>query len=111
MLQLIGEKGELQDRPRNQMREHRHEAGKIDEVGHRFGLAAIDVDGVAKCLECVETDAERQHHAEERFPLKMTEANGADDFVICFNAKVEIFEKTERHQIAHDRDSNGSVLE
>ncbi len=102
MLQLIGKKRKLEDRPGNQMREHRHETGKIDEVGHCFGLATIDVDGVAKCLERVETDAERQHHAEEGFPLKMVEANGADDFVVGFEAKVEIFEKTERHQIAHD---------
>src|SRR5262249_3591323 len=75
------------------------------------GLATIDVDGVAKCLERVETDAERQHHAEEGFPLKMAEAKGADDFVIGFDAEVEIFEKAERHQIAHDRDSDGAVLE
>ena len=102
MFQLIGEKGELEDRAGDQVWEHRHETGKIDEVGHCFGLATIDVDGVAKCLERVETDAERQHHAEEGFPLKMVEANGADDFVVGFEAKVEIFEKTERHQIAHD---------
>ena len=44
----------------------------------------------------------RQHHAEECFPLKMAEAYGADDFVVGFDAKVKIFEKTERHQIAHD---------
>jgi len=54
---------------------------------------------------------QRQHHAEERFPLKIVEATGADDFVVGFEAKVEIFETTERHQIAHDRDSDGAVLE
>ena len=70
MFELIGEERELQDRPGDQVREHRDEAGEIDKVGHRLGFAAIDVDRVAERLKGVEADAERQHHAKERVQLR-----------------------------------------
>ena len=71
MFELIGEKGEFQDRPRDEMREHGNEAGEIDEVRHRLGLAAINVDRVAERLEGVEADAERQDDAEEGVELRV----------------------------------------
>ncbi len=69
MLQLLGEEGELQDRSRDQMREHGNEAGEIDEIGHRFRFPAIDIDRVTERLEGVEADPEREDDAEEGVEL------------------------------------------
>ena len=74
MFELVGEKGEFQDRPRDEVREHGNETGKIDEVRHRLGLAAINVDRVAERLKGVEADAERQHDAEESVELSVVKA-------------------------------------
>src|SRR5437870_3531701 len=85
------------------MREHRHEAGKIDEVRHRFGFAAIDVDGVTERLKRVETDPEWQHHAKERVPLRGRKPKILNQRVVAIDAEVEVFEETENNEIGNDR--------
>ena len=88
------------------MREHRHETGEIDEVGHRFGFAAIDIDGVTERLKRVEADAQRQHHSEESIPLRARKTQVLDKRVVTIDAEVEVFEKTEDDEIGNDRRSD-----
>ena len=69
VLELSREKREFQNRTRNEVREHRNEAGEIHEVAHGAGFAAVDIDRVAHRLEGVEADAERQDDFEKGVPL------------------------------------------
>src|SRR4029077_19434308 len=108
MFQLVGQKRELEDRPGDQVRKHRNEAGKVDEIGHRFGFAAINVDGVTQRLKSVEADTEGQNHAKKRVPLEMPEPGGGNERVVSVDAKVEILEKAESKEIGDDRGRNGS---
>src|SRR6476469_4322514 len=86
------------------MREHRDEAGEIDKVGHRLGIAAIDVDRVAECLKCVKADAERQHHAEKRVQLRALQPEALHQRVVSIDAEVEVLEETQDNEITDDRD-------
>ena len=104
IFELIGEERELQNRPGDKMREHRDEAGEIDKVGHRLGIAAIDVDRVAERLKCVKADAERQHHAKKRVQLRAFQPDALHQRVVSIDAEVEVLEKTQDNEIADDRD-------
>src|SRR6266496_2289848 len=86
------------------MREHRDEEGEIDKIGHCLGIAAIDVDGVAKRLKCVKADAERQDHAKKRVQLRALQPEVLHERVVTIDAEVEVFEKTKDNEITHDRD-------
>ncbi len=110
MFELVGEKGEFQDRPRDEMREHGNEAGEIDEVRHRLGLAAIDVDRVAERLEGVEADAERQDDAEEGVELRVVKSEPFGQGVPALDPEVEVLEESEDREIQDDRDPNGVAL-
>src|SRR5207247_2597971 len=103
IFELIGEERELENRPRDKVREHGHEAGEIDEVGHRLGVAAIDVDGVAERLKCVKADAERQHHAKKRVQLRALQPKALDERVVTIDSEVEVLEETQDNEIADDR--------
>ncbi len=108
MLQLLGEEGELQDRPRDQMREHGNEAGEIDEIGHRFRFAAINIDRVAERLESVKADPEREDDAEESVELHIGPAERFHGGVVAIDAEVEVFEKAEHREIRdHGNDDRG----
>ncbi len=48
------------DGPRNQLRKERHVQCEIDERLSGLNLASINIDCVAKCLERVEGDSDRQ---------------------------------------------------
>ena len=102
LAELFGEEGELQDRSGDEVREHRDEAGEINEVGHRLRVAAIHVNDVAERLKRVEADAERQHDAQRGIPLQMAEAERAEERIERIEAEVEVFEKAEREEIADD---------
>src|SRR6266436_4836424 len=98
MFELVGEKGEFQDWARDEMREHRNEAGEIDEVRHRLSLAAINIDRVAERLKGIETDAERQHHAEKGVELCVMKPEPFGEGVPPLDAEVEVFEKAQHRQ-------------
>ena len=110
MFELIGEKGEFQDRSRDEVGKHRNEAGKIDEVRHRLGFAAINVDRVTERLKRVETDAERQNNAEEGVELRVVKPERFRQSVPAFDPEVEIFEETERREIQDDGDDDCAML-
>ena len=111
IFQLFGEKGEFQDRPGDEVGEHRHEAGEIDEIRHRFGFAAVDVDRVAQRLEGIEADAERQDDAKERVELGVLEAERLDEAVVTLDPEVEVFKEAEGGEIQQDRDEDGALLD
>ena len=54
--QLLRQKRELQNGPGDQMREHGHEAGKIDEILHRLRIPPVHINDVAQRLERVKAD-------------------------------------------------------
>jgi len=99
ILELLREERKLQDRSRDEVREHRDEAGKIDEVRHRFRLAAVNIDRVAQRLEGVEADSEREHHAKEGVELGVPETERLDHLVIAFDPEVEVLEEPEGGQV------------
>ena len=78
------------------MGKHRDETGKIDEVRHCFGFAAIHIDRVTESLKSVEADAKREHDLERGVPLHRRQPKGLDKPVVSVDAKGEVFKKTER---------------
>ena len=80
--QLVVDLREADDRPGDELREHRDEAGEVDEVAQRPRVAAVDVDRVAHRLEGVEADAERQGRprARSRSPRRPGRARAATPF-------------------------------
>ena len=59
-VQLVGDVPVLDDRPRDELREHDHISAEIDDVALGFYIPAVNIDGVGKGLEGVEADAQRQ---------------------------------------------------
>ena len=53
------------DGPGHQLRKEGNKEREIEDVLRRFELPAVDVDGVAERLECVETDSHRQGDVED----------------------------------------------
>jgi hypothetical protein len=90
--------------------EHRNEAGEIDEIRHRLGFAAVDVDRVAQGLEGIEANAERQDDAKERVELGVLKAERLDEAIVTLDPEVEVFEKAERGEIQEDRDEDCAPL-
>ena len=64
--QLDGDGVVAHDRPGDQLGEQGHEAGKIGESASRSSSSAIDIDGIAHGLECVERDAYGKDDRERR---------------------------------------------
>src|SRR4051812_29663133 len=110
MFYLIGQERKLQDRSRDQVREHRDEAGKIDEVRHRFGFATVNVDRVAERLEGVEANPERKDDAKERVELRVLKTEGLDEVVVTLDPEVEVLEETKRREIQQDRNQDRALL-
>ncbi len=54
------------DGPGDELREHGHIGGKVDEVPLGRHVAAVDVDDVAEDLKGIKADADGQGHAEQR---------------------------------------------
>ena len=50
----------------HQLREERYEGEEGNDVLGRLNLAAIDIDGIRKRLECVERDADGKYHLEQK---------------------------------------------
>ena len=92
------------------MRKHGNETGEIDEVCHRLGLAAIDIDGIAQRLKGVEADAERQDDAEEGVELCVVNPERFGEGVPTLDAEVEVLEESQHHQIQNDRYPNRVAL-
>src|ERR1043166_1157081 len=103
MFQLIGEKRKLENRTGDKVRKHRDETGKIDEVRHRLGLAAINVDRVTERLKCVKADPERENHAKERVPLGIVKSKAVNQRVVTIDSEVEVFEEAQANEIGNNR--------
>ena len=110
VLKLIGKERELEDGSSNQVGEHRHEAGKVDEVPHRLRIATIDVDDVAERLEGVEADTERQDDPEERIPLQVRGSNRNKRAVVAVQEEVEVLEEPQHQEVRHDRHHERRLL-
>src|ERR1700676_656757 len=110
MLKLFGQKREFQNRSRDKVREHGNETGEIDEIRHRLGLAAIDVDRIAERLKGVEADAERQDDAEECFELRVLKSDRFGKGVPALDPEIEVLEESQHRQIQDDRDPNRVAL-
>jgi hypothetical protein len=110
IFELVGQERELEDRSRDQVREHGDEAGEIDEVRHRFGFAAVNVDRVAQRLEGVEADPEREDDSKKGVELCLLQPERLDQPVVAFDPEVEVFEKTECGEIQDDGDQDCVAL-
>ncbi len=99
--ELVREEGELEDGARNKVREHRGEAGEIDEVFHRCCVATIDVDDVTQCLEGVETDAEGEGEMDGGNPFGRELKCVAEMGEGC-EAEIAVFEESEGREVADD---------
>jgi len=94
--ELGQEAGGTLDGACHQLREKGHVQGEIPEVPFRLLFAAVDVDGIAQCLEGVEGDAHRQQHFERRQgnPVEVKEE------LEIRREEVEIFESEKHAEIA-----------
>jgi len=101
---------EPDDRAGDELREHRHVARVVDEIGHDLRIAAVHVNHVAHALERVEADAERQDHAEESQILRLRDAQRGHRRVVVIEPEVEVLEETEDRQVADDGDRDKQLL-
>ena len=108
---LIGQKREFQDRSGHEVGEHRDEARKISQARHRAGLAAIDIDGVTHGLERVEADPERKNYFKKRIPLPTFQSHRLGESVVTLNPEIEVFKKTEHHEVQDDRNCDCRTLD
>ena len=60
-METVGDVPVLDDGAGDELGEHDDVSTKINDVMLRFYIPAVDVDGVGKCLEGVEADAQRQY--------------------------------------------------
>ena len=93
-----------------ELREHRNITRVIDEIGHDLRVAAVHVDHVAHALERVETDAKRQHHAEESQILRFRNAQRRHRRVVVVEPEVEILEEAEDRQVTDDGKRDEELL-
>ena len=96
-VQLVGDVPVLDDRPRDELREHDHISAEINDVALGFYIPAVDVDGVGKGLEGVKADAQRQS-ADALYLGK----GGAQQGVCAAQHKVCVLE-VEQHPQAADK--------
>jgi len=66
VLKLPGDVRIADDRPGDQLREHRNVRRKIDIIPLRRNIATIDVNDIADDLKRVEADADGQRDLQER---------------------------------------------
>ena len=93
--------GRTHDRPRNQMREERHEQRVVEKVGRRLGAAQIDVEGVGHRRERVERDADRQHDVPRRRHVMQAEARHQCAEVV--EQEMAVLEVSEHAEVGHHR--------
>lgn len=98
---MVGEEGEFQDGPGDEVREHGGEAGEVGEVLHGCGIASIDVDDVAECLEGVETDTEWEGEMDGGDP-GLRDAERFTELREGCEAEVAVFEEGESGKVAED---------
>ena len=60
-VETVGDVPVLDDGAGDELGEHDDVSTEINDVMLRFHIPAVDVDGVGKCLEGVEADAQRQY--------------------------------------------------
>ena len=84
-----------------------HELGEETDIGEELDdivcgtyLTAIDIDGIAECLERVETDAYGQDEV-ERHPVELV-AHGAEERRKVIHKEVVILKHGEDEQVEHD---------
>ena len=79
------------DRPGDQLREHRDIGREIDKTPLRGDIAAVDIDEIAHDLERVKADPDRERHAQQRY-------GKARQRVKVRKEKVRVFEIRERRE-------------
>lgn len=97
-VQLVGDVPVLDDRPRDELREHDHISAEINDVALGFYIPAVDIDGVGKGLEGVKADAQRQS-ADALYLGK----GGAQQGVCAAQHKVCVLEVEQHPQAANER--------
>ena len=96
VVELVGEVAETQHRAGDQVREDRHEGGKVDQVAGRRGVTPVDVDDVADGLEDVERDPDRQQHVGQDERRQTDRGHHRVDAV---DAEVGVLEVAENAQV------------
>ena len=108
--QLVRHLGESDDRPCDQLRKHRDEAGEVDKVAHRLRIAAIDIDRIAHRLECIERNAERKGDPHHIPKTQIAEPDRLKQEIVILNPEVEVFKKAQQGEIRdHGCDQRGPL--
>ena len=110
LLQLRGDVGEAEDRAGDELREHRDEASKIDEVADRARLAPVHIDGVAHRVKRVEANTERKDDLEREIESKVGQSERGHQRRPAFGGEIEILKEAEQAQVRGDRHYESDLL-
>ena len=97
MLQVVGHRLVLHDRPRDQLGEQRYICAEVHDVPLGRHQPPVHVDGIAHGLEGVEGDTDGQQQSQRRDDRTQQTVQVAD-------GKIRVLEKAQDRQVSHHRD-------